>query len=139
MKTVLKQAHSYIARFDRGEDFVDELIKFCDENNITCAFFVGLGGCSRLILASYNLNTKKYEDHEIVQDLEIANITGNVASLDGKTVIHAHGTFGDKNLQTLSGHVRKMIISGTLEIKLDIFESKMEREQDPNTGLNLLR
>jgi predicted DNA-binding protein with PD1-like motif len=138
MKIVLQQENQYVLRFDRGEEVINQLLSFCKQEKIVSGFFVGLGACSFLKLASYNLEAKKYEEKEFSQDLEIGNLTGNIAHMDGELIAHMHGNFSDANLKAIAGHVMLMKVGGTCEIMFTKFDQPMNRNFDTETGLKLL-
>lgn len=139
MGIVTTDASIIIFRFDKNEDAIKGLVKFCVEQNIHAAHFTGLGACGSVTLSYYDLKKKKYLDKKFEEDLEIVNLTGNVAKLKKETVIHAHGVFGDKKYQTIGGHVKELIVSATCEIHLLVLKGKMKRGYDKKTGLNLLQ
>lgn len=114
------------------------LKQFCNDQSITAGFFVGLGAATNLTLATYNLDTKKYEEKQFDGALEIANVTGNISLLKDEVSIHMHGSFSDETLSGIAGHVMKLVVGGTCEIKLDKFATSFQRDKDSNTGLNLL-
>jgi hypothetical protein len=138
MKIISQEKNKYILRFDRGQEIVSGLENFCAENKIQSAFFIGLGAAQRIKLAFYDLKAKKYEDKEVKQDLEIASLSGNVAQMDSKYIIHCHGVFSDEKNKTVGGHVKEMEISATCEIFLAAFEKEIDRKYDNGTGLNLM-
>lgn len=139
MKLILQEKNQYVLKFERGEEVVEALKQFCKKENISSAFFQGLGACSYLKLASYNLSEKNYEEREFNQNLEIANLVGNISTADGELVIHMHGTFSDHELRALAGHVLAVIISATCELMLTKFSKPMTRKLDPEIGLKFLR
>jgi uncharacterized protein len=138
MKTILHEGNQYVLRFDRGEEVMEALKKFCQQESIDGGFFQGLGACDYLKLSSYDLSTKKYNDHEFNQTLEIANITGNVAIADSDVAIHMHGTFSDDDLRAIAGHVMAMRVAVTCEVHLIKFDQPMMRKLDSEIGLKLL-
>lgn len=138
MKIILKNKEKYIFSFQMGEDLQEELIKFCAGEDIKSAFFVGLGGSRELELSYYNLSEKRYEDKNIKENLEIVSLTGNIARLNNDIIIHMHGVFSDSKSNTIGGHVKKIVISGTCEIFLTAFDETIEREYDERMGLNLM-
>jgi predicted DNA-binding protein with PD1-like motif len=137
MKIIHQQTNQFVLKLDRGEELIETLKKFCQDEKISAAFFVGLGASSYLKVAWYNLETKQYEEKEFNETLEIAGMTGNVAMLDDKMIVHVHGSFSDKTLSAFAGHITKLVIGGAGEIKLDKFETTFKRQFDPETGLNL--
>lgn len=138
MKIVKKQDNRYLIVLKRGEEFIDRLTAWARENKAGSAAFTAIGACGKASLSWYNLPRKTYEDHEIGEDMEIAGITGNIALLNGLPLIHAHGIFARRDLSTVAGHIKSMTVSATCEISLTVFEGKMERNPDEETGLNLL-
>ncbi len=139
MRVIVKKEHEYLLRFDREENALDKLIEFCSSENITAAWFTGIGAADQVILSYYNLPTKSYQDKEFSQEVEVLGITGNIATLDGKTVYHCHGSIGDENYQVFGGHFKKLVVSATLEIHLSVFPEEIKRGFDEPTGLNLLQ
>ncbi len=138
MKILLHQDNTYILTVDRDEEFISTLTTFCEENSIKAGWLTALGACGELTLAWYNLETKEYEDHEYGEDLEIASLLGNIAIVDDKSFIHAHGIFGRRDMSTIGGHIKNMKISATCEVKLDVYDDEILREYDDVTGLKLM-
>lgn len=138
MKLILKENNHYIIRFDFGEEFAAEFKKFCETEKIEAGFFTGLGAASVVDLQTFNLETKQYSRQSFKEQLEVANLNGNISKKDGEIIIHTHGTLGRENFETLSGHVSKLIVSATLEIHLTTLGSLISRELDDLTSLNLL-
>lgn len=139
MKIVLNEDKICVLKFEKGEEVMAALKKFCEEERIDAGFFVGIGTCSYLKLARYDFATQNYVTKEFNEELEIANVTGDTSLADGEVVVHMHGTFGNKNFDSLSGHVLAAIISATCELSLTKFEGKMERKLDPEIGIKLLQ
>lgn len=138
MEVVKKQGNTYIISIKRDYDFLETLTFFCEQSQIHAAYITAIGACGELTLAWYNLETKSYEDHEYAEDMEIASIIGNAALVDGKVFIHAHGTFGKRDMSVVGGHIRKLVISAACEVRLEVFEGDMQRKHDEFTGLNLI-
>lgn len=139
MKIILKNKEKYILSFQMGEGLQEELIKFCKDEDIRSGFFVGFGGLQELDLSYYNLSEKRYEDKNIKENLEIVSLTGNIARLNNDIIIHMHGVFSDSKSNAIGGHVKKIVVSGTCEVFLTIFDDVIERKYDDATGLNLMK
>lgn len=147
MKIILQGKNNYVLRFDAGEELIKELADFCLKEKINAGSLSGIGSAQNIIIAYYNLDTKQYEDATVERRLEIISLSGNIALLNdvprktssrGKPYAHIHGTFSDADMQPISGHVKKLIVSATCEIVLIKLEGEMRRAYDPKTGLNLL-
>jgi len=139
MKIIHKKDKEYFIRFDRGEDVVEVFKQFCLEQKFQGGAFTAIGAAEYLILSFYNLETKEYEDHDIDEEVEILGVTGSVSYKDDEVVMHAHGSFGKRDLSVIGGHVKKMVVSATCEMHLQVFDTKMVREFDGETGLYLLK
>ena|SRR3989344_5829618 len=123
---------------EKGSEIVSSIISYCRENKISSACFFAIGAVSEVELAYYNIKKKQYQFRKLTEDMEIAGITGNIAVMDGKLVLHAHGTFSDKNFGTTGGHLKSAIVSGACEVFITELEQKLVRKYDEETGLNLI-
>ena len=123
---------------ETDEEVIGGIIAFCKERGIAGAHFSVIGACKELTLAYYDLAEKRYLDHEILEDSEIVSVTGNIGLLNSDIVIHAHGVFGKRNLETVGGHIKKLVVSATGEVALTAFSGAITRAYDPSTGLNLI-
>ena len=139
MKIILKDGKKYILRFERGEELIEGLKNFCQAKKIKAAFFFALGASNEVELAHYDVDKKRYSNKVIRQKLEIDSLTGNIALLDGKIIIHSHGVFSDGTMQAQAGHVNRLAIAATGEIFLQVLKGKLERQYDGKTGLNLMK
>lgn len=138
MRIILQNNQNYIVRFDRGEEVVSGLAKFAQAERIDAAHFTAIGAAGEVVLSYYNLETKTYEDHTLTEDLEITGITGNVASMAGAVIVHAHGTCSRRDLSVVGGHIKKLVVSATCEAHITSFRGQLTRRYDERTGLNLL-
>ncbi len=139
MKRILSDGNIHIVRLDRNEELLTSLTEYIAQSDITSGFFSAIGSATEAILSYYNLKSKAFEDHTISEDLEIISITGNISSLNNLPVIHAHGVLSKKDLSTLGGHIKKLVISATCEINLYKLHIPMKRQMDQETKLNLLK
>ncbi|PIP24007.1 MAG: DNA-binding protein [Candidatus Nealsonbacteria bacterium CG_4_10_14_0_2_um_filter_38_17] len=138
MKIILKENNKYIIRFDRNEEIIESLTNFCKEKNIKTGFFWGIGAAKEVDLEHYDIDKKEYSGKLIEEKLEIVDLVGNIAIMEGKIIIHFHGSFANSNLQLIGGHIKKLVIAATCEILLEVFEGKVERKYSEEIGLNLM-
>jgi predicted DNA-binding protein with PD1-like motif len=139
MKVILEDERLLLLRFDKGENVLERLSDFFHEEQLTAALFTAIGAAAEVTLAYYDLVEKAYVDHELKEDLEIVSVTGNIGRMNEKPIIHAHGIFADRELQTYGGHIKKLIVSATCEVTLTILEGEIVRAHDEKTGLNLIK
>ncbi len=112
--------------------------EFCKGNRIEAAFFQTIGAVGEVELAWYDLGAKQYVTALLKEDLELVSLTGNVSKLGNELVVHNHGVFSNKAMETKGGHVQKAVISGACEIVLTRIEGSIDRAYDEETGLNLM-
>lgn len=138
MKLILQEKNKYILRFDTGEEVIEGITKFCDENKIISGFLSGIGAVEKVILSFYDIDNKEYKDTSINEHMEITGIIGNISRVQNNIFVHMHGNFADKELHVKGGHVKKMIVSATCEIVIQVLKKPIHRNLNEETGLNLL-
>ncbi|MEO8637416.1 MAG: PPC domain-containing DNA-binding protein [Candidatus Taylorbacteria bacterium] len=139
MKLILEDDNYFVCRFDKGEEVMQGIADFCREREIGAGFFSAIGSVGELVLSYYNLENKKYEDRDFREKLEVTGVIGNVSLMKDLPLIHAHGTFSDKDMQVYGGHVKKLVVSATVEVMFTKLNGKIMREFNEETGLNLLQ
>lgn len=81
MKRILQDNNTYVLSAKRGEDVVEGIKKFCEEEQIEAAYFNAIGAVGEVELAWYDLGPKEYVTALLQEDLEIASLLGNVAKM----------------------------------------------------------
>lgn len=137
MQELLKDGGTYFLRFDRGDEVLSGVISFAEARSVEAGTFSGIGAASRVVISYYDLEIKQYSDI-MLEEVEIASLTGNIGILNGKRVVHAHGVFSGRDCAARAGHVKEIVVSGTCEVRLETLLGKLERKPDPETGLNLM-
>ena len=139
MKRILQDKNTYVFSLKRGEELIEGIKEFCKEYRIEAAFFQAIGAVNEVELAWYDLGAKQYVATLFQENLEIVSLTGNVSKMDNNVVIHIHGVFSNKAMETKGGHVNKAMVSGACEITLWRFKGTINRVVNEDTGLNLMR
>jgi len=130
---------SYLLRLEKGEELVAQLTQFVSNNSIKAGWVTGLGGAANVRLGYYNLQRKKYVFRHVKNVVELVSLTGNIARHDGQPALHLHGVVSDRNNKAHGGHIKELIVGGTVEIKIETFDGELTRELDENIGLPLLQ
>ena len=138
MKVILQDTTIVVLRFDKGEEVFEKLLSFVAEKSITAGVFTAIGASSEVVLAVYDIEKKEYHDNELAENLEIVSVIGNIGQMNDNPILHAHGTFSNKALQTFGGHIKKLVVSATCEVTLTKLDGTLTRAFDEETGLNLL-
>ncbi|MCI0329861.1 MAG: DNA-binding protein [candidate division Zixibacteria bacterium] len=133
-----KVENGYFLRLEKGEEVLSSIVQFAAKENIRSGAFFGLGAINRFELGYYDLKTRRYEKEKFEEDMEVGNITGNIASLDGKPFVHTHVTVSGKDLKAYTGHLFSAEVALTLEIFVFTSSDEIERKMDAAVGLNLL-
>lgn len=133
-----KVQQKYIVRLDKGETIIARLTDFLNEMDIHSGFLFGIGAVNKAQISYYSLEDMAYHPTEVEGEYEVLNMTGNIASSDGETIIHAHITLTNKEYNAIGGHLLEAIVGPTLEVFIEPFDAKIERIYDPSTGLKLL-
>jgi len=130
--------NQYLLRIEPNEEVFESLINFAEKNKIKSGFFYGIGACKECEIGRYNEKKKDYDWFKFKKQLEIASLIGNLTLKENHLYLHIHAALGDKNLKTISGHLRKLVIFPTCEIMFFAFNSKIERKYDQLTNLFLI-
>jgi len=97
-----------------------------------------IGAVSEVELAWYDLLAKQYVTALFQEDLELVSLTGNVSKLGNDLLVHNHGVFSNKAMETKGGHVNRAVVSLACEVVLTRVEGTIVRAYDEETGLNLM-
>jgi len=128
----------FVCRMEFESDLLDSLEEFAKEHNITAAFFVALGAVRNASIAYYEQKEKRYVEEKLDDPMEVLSCIGNIATLDGKVVVHAHAVFSDKSGRFRGGHLLKgtAVFAGEVLI-FELRGVELVRSYDSVTGLNL--
>ena len=138
MDKIYSKQSKLTLRFNRDEEFIGELKQFCLKEKIQGGWFWGLGAISEAELAFYNLTEKKYYSKVLSQPLEVASLSGNIGVKDNELIVHCHGVFSNKDMQTFGGHASKLVVAATLEGFFNVLPA-INRQYSDEIGLNLLK
>lgn len=121
-----------------GAAIPDAFVRIAEKEEIRTATIVALGGVDALSLGFYNRRTMSYEQHDYRGFMEVTSLLGNITEKDGKPFLHAHGTFGRRDMSVLGGHVIKATVFPTLEFVIAPTSNVAVRRLVRRLGLNLI-
>lgn len=136
MYTYRQIGHRYIVSIDNHTEIVEALQAFCLEKSIFSGTISGIGAVGEATLRLYDPATRQYRDRTFNEQMEVANLTGNIAQMEDKPYLHLHITLGRTDYTALAGHLLSARINGAGEFVIDDFETTVERRFDPEIGLN---
>ncbi len=133
-----KFGSKWVVSINIGEEVVETLKKFCEDNKIKLGTINGIGAVKKATIGFYNLETKKYYPKELDGDYEITSLLGNISTMNGEVYLHLHINLADSNYNTLGGHLNSAVIGGVGEFIIEEIEGEIERGFNEDVGLNLL-
>jgi predicted DNA-binding protein with PD1-like motif len=124
--------------FDKGDDVLENLLAFAREHELTAAEFTGLGALSDAVLGYFDWQEKDYKRIPIDEQVEVLNLTGNIALADGEPKLHPHIVLGKADGTAHGGHLLQAHVRPTLEVIVTESPVHLRRRSDKETGLALL-
>lgn len=128
----------WFLRLERGEELVESLAVFLDEQDIRFGCLRGIGAVDRAELGLYSLKEGKYHRRLFEGEYELAGLQGNVSTVDGLPFPHLHALISDSDYHVRGGHLFAGRVSATCEIDLVVYEGEVPRLEDAETGLKLM-
>lgn len=127
----------YVVSIDNHIEIVEALTAFCKAQGIRSGSISGIGAIGKMTLRFFDPTTKKYVDREFVEQMEIAGLTGNISTLDGKVYLHLHIVAGRRDYSAIAGHLLCATLSGAGEFVVEDFGTEIPRVYSPELGLNV--
>lgn len=121
-----------------GTSLTDEIARIAAKERIKTGMVAGIGTVSKVRLAYFNHQTKKYEEHEVEEQLEVTGVLGNITQKDGKPFVHLHGTFGRRDTSVMGGHITSATVFPLMEIVVTPTSNQAYRTFDEEIGLNVI-
>ncbi len=128
----------FILSIDNHQEIVAALKAFCDEKGIRAGIVSGIGAVNEATLRFLNPATKSYVDHTFAEQMEIANLIGNISEKDGEVYLHIHVTLGREDYTCVGGHLLTAKLNGACELVVEKLEGGyLGRRFAPEIGLNV--
>lgn len=129
--------NTYVVSVNNHEEVATVLERVCNDLNITGGDIIGLGAVNSATLRCFNPATKEYVDKTFNEQMEIANLTGNVGVLNGKIYLHLHITLGKTDYTALAGHLLRATLNGAGEFVINKYSGEVPRYHNDQIGLNM--
>jgi hypothetical protein len=124
---------------ETGDEALGSLLSFAKEQKLSAAEITGIGALSGAALGYFDWQTKEYERIPVEEQVEVLNLTGNVALGDGEPKLHLHIVLGRRDGTAHGGHLLEGHVRPTLEVIVTESPAHLQRRSDPETGLALIR
>jgi len=132
-------ADKYVLRLESGDDILKSLRQFATSKRIGASLVEGIGSLSKVKLGHYDFKTKQYRYETFEDDLEILNLSGNIASMNRPPLPHVHVTLGRRDFSVIGGHLDEGSAANMVEIGIWKLPGKLLKAKDEQIGLNVLQ
>ena len=129
----------YVLRLESGDDILKSLRQFATTKRLGASLLEGIGSLSKVKLGHYDFRTKQYRYETFEDDLEILNLSGNIASMNREPLPHVHVTLGRRDFSVIGGHLDEGSSANMVEIGLWKLPGKLVKAKDAQIGLNVLQ
>jgi predicted DNA-binding protein with PD1-like motif len=133
-----KQGDLLVVRFSDGEDLMGGIGKVLTEEGIFSGIILGGVGMVKKAALSFYMGRGEYETVPLAEEAELCSLNGNISTLDGELVVHAHAVLGRKGGRAFAGHVSSAQVHMTAEVAILEAQQKLTRKLDSQTGLRTL-
>ena len=126
------------ARMEPGEDVLGTIESVAREYGVKSGQLSLIGAVSKAKLGYFHRESSEYKDFIVNKDVEVVSCIGDISTLQGDLVIHAHMIVADETGRCWGGHLMAGCeVSVTIELVIIETEIELMRARDDVTGLNL--
>lgn len=128
---------AFLVSVASGAEVIAALNDFVNAQSIASGRVSGIGAVSRAVLRFFNFATKGYVDQPFEEQMELSNLTGNIARKGDQIILHAHATLGRSDYTALAGHLSAATIHGAGEFFVVVSDVPMFKVHNDALGLDL--
>jgi uncharacterized protein len=133
--TARKVDDVYVVSVQDKSSISEALTDFAVSQKIQAGEVTGIGAVNEATLRFFDPATKKYDDKVFNEQMEISNLSGNIAFEEGKTFLHLHITLGRRDYTALAGHLLDAKTRGAGEFFIRPVNARMIKVKDDDIGL----
>jgi len=128
----------YVIIFHNGDEALSGLTDFAIQNKLQDAHFTAIGAISGATLAWLDPAKKIYQRIPVAEQVEVLSLIGDIATFNGKPVVHMHVVLGRPNGSTVGGHVFELHVNPTLEVFMTVNTTPLKKRPDDASGMKLI-
>jgi predicted DNA-binding protein with PD1-like motif len=128
----------YVIVFLKGDEVLSGLTDFAAQYKVGDAHFTGIGAISSATTAWLDLEHKMYHPTVTKEQVEVLSLIGDVATFNGKPVVHMHTVLGRRDGSTVGGHVWELHVNPTVEVFLTANSAPLNKRADAESGIKLI-
>ena len=129
----------FVLRLESGDDILQSIRQFATAKRLSASLLEGIGSLSKVKLGHYDFKTKKYSYETFEDDLEILNLSGNIASMSRQPLPHVHVTLGRRDFSVIGGHMDEGSSANMVEVGIWKLPGRLVKARDDQIGLNVLQ
>jgi hypothetical protein len=129
---------TFVLVLDEGDDPMEMLRGFADEEKITAGRFTAIGAFRNVVIGYYEMESLQYKKISFEEQLEVLSMMGDIAIKNGDPVVHAHVVLGRSDGTVRGGHLVEAYVRPTLEVMLVESPDYLQRTMDETSGLPLI-
>jgi predicted DNA-binding protein with PD1-like motif len=128
----------YAVVFYKGDEVLSGLTDFAIQHKIEDAHFTAIGAINSATLAWLDPSKKIYHRIPVAEQVEVLSLIGDVATFNGKSVVHMHAVLGKPNGSTIGGHVFELNVNPTLEVFVTVNTTPLRKKPDDASGMKVI-
>lgn len=128
----------YAIVFYKGDEVMSGLTDFAIQHNIKDAHFTAIGAISSATLAWLEPDKKIYHRIAVNQQVEVLSLIGDIATFNGKPIVHMHCVLGRRDGSTVGGHIFELNVNPTLEVFMTVRDPELKKRPDDASGMKLI-
>ena len=128
----------YAVIFRKGDEVLSGLTDFALQYHVGDAHFTGIGAVSGATVGWLDLGRKVYHRIPVNQQVEVLSMIGDVATFNGRPVVHAHLVLGKQDGSTVGGHLWEAIVNPTLEVFVTVDAVPLQKTPDDESGMKVI-
>ncbi|WP_255550970.1 DUF296 domain-containing protein [Granulicella sp. dw_53] len=128
----------YAVVFQKGDEVLSGLTDFAIQHKVEDAHFTGIGAVSGATLGWLNLGRKVYHAIQVKEQVEVLSMMGDVATFNGRPVVHTHVVLGKHDGSTVGGHLWEMHVNPTLEVFVTVNSVPLRKRPDEASGMKVI-
>jgi uncharacterized protein len=132
------QQKVYVVVFHSGDEALSGLTDFAIQNHIVDAHFTAIGAIKGATLGWLDLAHKNYHPIHVDQQCEVASMIGDIATYNGKPVVHTHVVLARRDGTTTGGHVWELHVNPTLEVFVTANTTPLQKKPDEASGMKFI-
>jgi hypothetical protein len=128
----------YAVVFYKGDEALSGLTDFAIQHKVEDAHFTAIGAVSGATLAWLDPANKIYHRIPVAEQVEVLSLIGDVATFNGKPIVHMHAVLGKPDGTTIGGHVFELNVNPTLEVFVTVDTAPLKKKPDEASGMKVI-